>query len=570
LKDDLFTVRPVRPSDYPYIVTLLGDEGMTLPSDWREGTAAVNDADELVGYIHVRQTDQGPHVAPVAVFPAWRGRGVGRTLIDLELARSGKLKLAARGSSAGFYRALGFSEITFDEISDELEEDCKSCDVRVSCAPVAFMRRSETEEEAETTLTVLAREVVARQRAAALRCADCGVCRSRCELLETQGWSLPSILSTGISYLEHAIASTDVSTDLRAAMDADTSFYRFFRTCCACGRCTAICPEGLDMAAIWRDWRHLFAGVGLLREEDVRMVAVDGAWDLFRVYRAVYGVDYADLPQLTLDTTVGSDSAETLFFPGCTLVSYVPELTRAAFSWLRERGDCLLATQCCGSPLVSAGQLDRADKWKRRLLEAAHARGVRRIVTVCPGCAGELARVASQITPDIDFVALPALMAEEGMRADISMLGPRMLPLCVIDACHDRAAAHGDAIRVLLDGLATVASGCEGCDAFCCGAGGSVGSFDPMLTRTRTCASWERARAVGAASLVVSCPTCAYTYAHERWVSLAEGADPAVLPIAFEYLELMFGQFIDWDTIFSNLENMWTGEYAAWVAQQLL
>ncbi len=142
--DELFIVRPVSETDYPYIVTLLTEEGLGIPALWREGTVAANAEDELVGYIYTQHTAMGPHVAPIAVFSAWRGLRVGQALIEFELKRYGELKLVARGDSVGFYRALGFSEIPFCEISDELEEDCNVCAYREECEPVAFMKCADT------------------------------------------------------------------------------------------------------------------------------------------------------------------------------------------------------------------------------------------------------------------------------------------------------------------------------------------------------------------------------------------------------------------------------------------
>jgi GNAT superfamily N-acetyltransferase len=141
--DELFHIRSVSEIDYPYIVTLLTEEGLGIPLQWREGTAAVNDDDELVGYIYIQRTAVGSHVAPIAVFSGWRGRGVGQALIQFELERNKTLKLVARGDSVGFYRALEFSEISFCEISDELEEDCNVCMYREECGPVAFIKHAD-------------------------------------------------------------------------------------------------------------------------------------------------------------------------------------------------------------------------------------------------------------------------------------------------------------------------------------------------------------------------------------------------------------------------------------------
>ncbi len=415
-------------------------------------------------------------------------------------------------------------------------------------------------------------------------CLSCGACTSRCELLDQREWDRRTIIALSLTYLNEALESADPALVLRRCMEEDVSFYSFFRTCSACDRCTAVCSEDLSMAAIWRRWRHIFAQIDILPECDVRIVSVDHTWDLFSAYRAVYGIDYSDLPLLNIapvdaedtvlpcgdDIMPSSDTRceKTLFFPGCTLVSYVPELTRAAFNWLEERGPCLLATQCCGSPLVSAGREERADAWKCRILQEAVAQGVTRIVTVCPGCAGELARMATFVAPNIEFMAFPQMLLDADLRVDPRAVEP--VPLAVADACHDRLSIHGSAIRMLLSDVPSVSCGCEGYNTFCCGAGGSVEPFDPECAHARARANMERAERSGARGLVVSCPTCSYTYSKE--LRALRNSEQVCLEgfHVYNYLELIFDWYIDWESVFSRLEMMWTGEYADWLAYQLL
>ena len=65
--------------------------------------------------------------------------------------------------------------------------------------------------------------------------------------------------------------------------------------------------------------------------------------------------------------------------------------------------------------------------------------------------------------------------------------------------------------------------------------------------------------------IVTNCPTCAYTLAYQ---ARSQGkADP--LPAHVNYLELIFANRFDWDTIFAQLEDMWSGEYGPWVIEQL-
>ena len=143
-----FLLRPAEERDRESVRILVELGGMVLPDDWQQGTVAVeelqggeagNAPDAVIGYLRVQQTNKGPHVAPVAVLPTWQGQGVGHALMDNALTQHGPLKLVSQGSAAGFYRAIGCTGISFDEISGDLEEDCAHCPDRKTCQPVAFL-----------------------------------------------------------------------------------------------------------------------------------------------------------------------------------------------------------------------------------------------------------------------------------------------------------------------------------------------------------------------------------------------------------------------------------------------
>lgn len=56
------------------------------------------------------------------------------------------------------------------------------------------------------------------------------------------------------------------------------------------------------------------------------------------------------------------------------------------------------------------------------------------------------------------------------------------------------------------------------------------------------------------------CPTCTYTIAQENL-----SATPERVIDSHNYLELFFGQTIDWAVVFDQLGSMWTGEYGPWL-----
>jgi Fe-S oxidoreductase len=368
--------------------------------------------------------------------------------------------------------------------------------------------------------------------------------------------------------------------------------YQALRRCCFCGYCTATCATHMAAAERMREWRGHFASAGLVSADESALIQVDNEWHIFSAYRAVYGIGYPEFTQLA-DAAAGEAAAtpddaaatvDTLFFPGCSLASYVPDLLRGIGQWLTAAGyRWALSLDCCGSPLMSVGLFERSLALRHRLLEQVRAAGIKRVLTICPGCGEELAEVMGH---EVDIVPLPELLTEhlahggsalaEGLgqeRAGMPSVGVGQpassdAPFSVtfFDSCHDRFdTRHGRAVRALLrDCLPeTVQVEMEhhGKHTLCCGAGGVVASYDPALTQRRTRRIIDEARATGAGMLVTTCPTCTYTIAQ-----MLLDTEPGQGIPSRNYLELVFGQTIDWAEVFGRLEAMWTGEYARWLS----
>lgn len=417
-------------------------------------------------------------------------------------------------------------------------------------------------------------------RALESQCVACGTCSSRCDVLEPQSWNIRSLCEASHEALDNAHDLESV----RQGIDGQPELYHMLRSCEACNRCTVHCPQQLNMSDLWRPWRALIRGAGYIDDGEVGLIKVDCTWNTFSVYRRLYGIDYSDLPLLEVPPAYpaqANDSeaseapqerahAETMFFPGCTLCSYAPELTRTALAWLNEHvGPTLLATQCCAWPLECAGEIDRARIWRERVVKAAYEQGVRRIVGVCPGCDRQLEEATRSLGLDIEFVPYARLLVDAGIRITPEAASAYPLPCTVVDSCNDRAGIHGPEVRRLFERVESSPFPCTGEDAWCCGAGGNVSSYDELLSRKRTCRSFRLCEQAGARTLVTACPTCAYTYAFERWMESREGNARWSELESTNYLEVVFGQRIDWPAAFNNLMSMWQGENAPWVAAQL-
>lgn len=402
-----------------------------------------------------------------------------------------------------------------------------------------------------------------------LTCSHCKRCTIRCEVLDQPG------LDVGIVEERYRQISALPYDDQPAAVvelvQESPELFIALRRCCFCGYCTATCQTHVLASDRMRDWRELFMRANYMPPDDSRLVMVDDEWHIFSAYRAVYGIGYPEFTSLVQAAEAGPGTVDTLFFPGCSLVSYTPHLVRAAGNWLTEAGIAwALSDECCGSPLMSAGLFDRAKALRQRVVDQMLAAGITRMITVCPGCGDEFSECLEGT--GIEIVPLPEVLLEESGKLEAAGKPSGFSPLEVesltfFDSCHDRAdGRHGRAIRKLAKRYLPEAEQREldhhGRGTLCCGAGGAVATYDEDITNRRVWRVIEEARATGAQTLVTACPTCTYTVAQ---ACLGVGPEQGVGNR--HYLELLFGEPIDWALIFDQLGSMWTGEYGPWLNQ---
>ena len=398
-----------------------------------------------------------------------------------------------------------------------------------------------------------------------LTCSHCRRCTLRCEVLQQPGLDVGTVEAAYDGLM--ALTPEERPAATLALVQERPELYHALRRCCFCGYCTASCAHHVLAPERMRAWRALFREAGLMPTE--KLVMVDEEWHIFSAYRAIYGIGYPEFTSLAQAAEHGPGLADTLFFPGCSLVSYAPEVVRKTGAWLTEAGFAwALSDDCCGSPLMSAGLFDRAAALRQRVLDQMLAAGITRLVTVCLGCGEEFAELLDGV---IEVVPLPELMLRRAAELEAEGRAPGFTPapvasFAVFDSCHDRAEGrHGRAIRGLLERYAPDAERRE-IDhrmkgTLCCGAGGAVASYDADVTQRRVERVIDEALKTRAQTLVTMCPTCTYTIAQ------ALLAAPDTPLRSRHYLELLLDEEIDWARVFNELGAMWTGEYAAWLTQ---
>lgn len=383
------------------------------------------------------------------------------------------------------------------------------------------------------------------------QCTQCGSCTEACTSLTSADMTLGEIAKALLS----AERSAGSKEELRSRISENPRLVQAVRGCFFCTSCKNTCFAHNDVCKLVYHARVDFQNLGLIPRDTWASVQVDQEWDIFTAYRAIHGIDFTDLTRhVATEGHEATTECELAFFPGCSMTTYAPNLTREVFATVEGLGGkTTLIDHCCGSPLKSAGFYDRAEALCDLIASELESSGARKVVCVCPGCANDMKSTLARQGLSIETVSLSAFLAGHGFAPKRKL--PET-PLCLSKSCQDRDGAYLEETCAALGidpGTPAVFKGC-------CGAGGAVGAFDP--NRQAEQAARKLSLVPDGSSVVTMCPTCTYTYAFHLMENPRDVNNK-------HYTELLFENQFDWETVFDQLGSMWSGEYGAWLAQAL-
>jgi Fe-S oxidoreductase len=344
-------------------------------------------------------------------------------------------------------------------------------------------------------------------------CIQCGACLNTCTLLNDLGLTPGEIANVIIQ--DHV----------------DEACLAAIQRCDLCGRCSQECLVNLDPSDMIKAAREVLILKGKINPEDYDSMLVDRDWNFFSIYRETYGIDYHDL------FTINS---EAIFFPGCTLMCYSPELTRAAFKWLQGTGlEVGFSDLCCGKPLDSIGLTADADHYLDRLRNQIKAAGASQLITACPNCEAHLKAYLT----GVEVRSIYSMLLEAGIHLEGTT------KLTFHDSCPDRHnIINPENVRKLLAGYPQVEMASHGKDAICCGSGGIVSMVDPDLCSARARRRMAEFSAAGADVCITSCMAC-----YHRLGGVSQ------LGQVRHCLEFVFDVRVDYEQIERNTQAMWEG-----------
>lgn len=277
------------------------------------------------------------------------------------------------------------------------------------------------------------------------KCVHCGICTQNCLFLQKYGMDIGEIQS-----------------------HPELAYH-----CFLCGRCTQVCPLGIDGRERILSMRQeqVQKNNGKLPEKGYGALL----WEK-RNYRFA-----------NYHTAAGS----CVLFPGCNFPSFYPKATRQISRLLKEKAGIGTVFDCCGKPLAELGlsQQDSIQALEQRLME----KGIKQLVMLCPNCYHFL-----KPRLHISVVSIYEKLTELGLGKVIYE------PILLFPPCPDRASREllGH-IRPFLASEPDVFEQIQ-----CCGLGGCAGGKEAKLAQQMGQQAAEASLKSGR-RLMTYCASCA-------------------------------------------------------------
>jgi Fe-S oxidoreductase len=311
------------------------------------------------------------------------------------------------------------------------------------------------------------------------QCISCGACFRACEAYKTQN---PKQLKKLAQTLK----------DNTLAVDDAHFAYR----CNLCGYCQTKCPVGLNPSELFKEARISYCRSGqgplsyhtpMLTNKKVNFFSLNNADALKK----------EDYPK----------EAETIFFPGCALRTFRPDLV-AKVSGLLGKDVLTMNHECCGKSLKGIGLEDDYEAHNNSVLALLEGFRPKQIIVACPNC-------YTSFKPKIKFAEV--LFAEELLLQKAAEIKPSVTAnfgtVTIHDSCPFKETPElFDLSRGFVDafygGKRVEMENSRG-KLLCCGGGGGVSFSNEKLSRRISQVRLQEAKAAGADTVVTFCLSCA-------------------------------------------------------------
>lgn len=306
-------------------------------------------------------------------------------------------------------------------------------------------------------------------------CLECGQCINECDFL-----------------IKFGKTPKELANEVLSSQFLNNPILPY--SCNICGYCQKLCPENLNIGFMIMEAREKLVSerIGPLASHQP---AIDGQEfylsDNFRI----------------VSTGKGAESCDAVFFPGCALSAYSPELVMATYSFLTSQYVNIgIALGCCGGPSELLGEINYANQITEKFEQDVRDLGASEIIVACPYCYRRLSEQLNDLKP----ISLYKVISESN--AGFPENGNSTYSI------HDPCSARDqreiqDAVRSLISkaGYKIEEHTHNRENTHCCGMGGMVFLANADLGAAKA----ERTIRESSHDLVTYCATCRDIFASQ-------------------------------------------------------
>jgi len=321
---------------------------------------------------------------------------------------------------------------------------------------------------------------------------------------------------------------------LKELLDNERFEYTLPYSCMLCGYCTKVCPKEVDLKSLFLDMRR-----DVVKENNGKLPKeLNGGGVELHQNLSFSKLFTSDIQNLQSDT---------IFFPGCGLLSYSPKIVENTYEYLRSKIDGIgIYTKCCGKPTAFMGKDEKFREYYSILEREFKNKNVKRIITGCQNCFMTIGNNSK----DIEVISLWEVLANVGIPNGRKGIGKTIeLEFTIHDPCPTRDVdiIHSS-IRNIVDdlGFKTEEMKYNKGRTLCCGSGGMV-----SVTQSKIANSHTRRRAQEAKTEYI------ITYCQECVESMRRGGKKS-----YHILDLLFNEdFQHMDQKNQGLVIKWVNRY---------
>lgn len=266
-------------------------------------------------------------------------------------------------------------------------------------------------------------------------------------------------------------------------------------SCNLCNLCTEVCPKDINQKELFLELRkYIF-------KTNKKAVKPLG----YKVVRFHQKNSFSKM--FSASSKQPHSLSATAFIPGCSLMSYSPEIAMNTYKYLQSIvPSIVMILKCCGNPTHTMGDEQGFKDYYSRLHKEIQKLKVTEVITTCPNCFVTI----KKNSPNLKIATVWEKILETGMNENLI---DKYINVDTIFSLHDPCPTRQEdsthvAVREIIKkmGITIEEFKFSKRQTLCCGAGGMVGvTNNPLAVKHMS----KRAEEATTEHILTYCQSCA-------------------------------------------------------------